>query len=211
MAPPSFVQVFDDVWIAGKHRNNNRAFQFPFNPHSAHACTALHTHPDPQPTNQHTPIHPSETTGLLSEADVAELSPQFKGWLYLNTDVDGDEGMYLCGCVCAYISTDRHSIHRLTVAWHATPTPFPIQSIQPFPLFNHLHPGAPGGFPTVAAKHPGAQHVAVNNKELSLALASRLMAALDGMPRPLLISCRCVSFWVLGFGFWFWFEFWGWV
>ena len=47
---------------------------------------------------------------MLSEADVAELSPQFKGWLYLNTDVDGDEGMCVCGCVCIYRSTNIRSI-----------------------------------------------------------------------------------------------------
>lgn len=78
-------------------------------------------------------------------------------------------------------------IHRLAPAY-ATQRPCPP------------HSGAPGGFPTVARRHPGAQHIAVNNKELSLALAGRLMAALDGMPRPLLISCRCVLVWGLGFG-----------
>ena len=202
MAPPSFVQVFDDVWIAGKRPAPCLVIfiQSPLGP----CMHAFHTHPDRQPTNQHTinrlPPHSThKKTGLLSEADVAELSPQFKGWLYLNTDVDGDEGMYLCGCINMCICIDRPTHPPLGPAYdtHTTLT---------HPTYPTVHPppGAPGGFPTVARLHPGAQHVAVNNKELSLALAGRLMAALDGMPRPLLISCRCVLglFWVC-FGFWF--------
>ena len=52
MVPPSFVQVFDEVWIAGKHRN--RAFQFSLNPHRpTRPMHALHSTPPThnQPTN----------------------------------------------------------------------------------------------------------------------------------------------------------------
>lgn len=47
----------------------------------------------------HTPCqrpHPNTTLilGALTEANVAELSPQFKGWLYLCGDVGEDEGVF---------------------------------------------------------------------------------------------------------------------
>lgn len=60
---------------------------------SIHCETLLHpldSCPDPIPT--HTFIHIPLSKGALSEADVAELSPRFKGWLYLCTDAGEDTG-----------------------------------------------------------------------------------------------------------------------
>lgn len=110
---------------------------------------------------------------------MAELAPQFKGWLYLPTDADGDEGTCFVCCGCrACRDRDQRST---------------ICSYQPHPHPPKLHTaGVPGGFPVVAGKHPAAQHVAVNNKDLSLALAKRLVGALDALPHPVLISCRWV-------------------
>lgn len=58
---------------------------------------------------------------------------------------------------------------------------------------NHPQTGAPGGFACITSKHASAgatAHVPVNNKDLSLALAGRILKVLDTLPLPLLISCR---------------------